>query len=217
MPEISLPSNSPDAPAGPDAFRLPRGFTLIEVMVALGLFATAAILTVTILGGSMQAETTVLDQAAAKRVVAAINAKIESMGFAVIQGTSDPALKDDLVQPSGLLFDSRPNVTSTSLKDEKLIFVSRLGDKVGVYSDPIWGRPGTPDADKPKYFEAMLVRSPNPTLSPARESGSDPEQLLLAPSVMFAVRVSWPAYLPDGTPVERSKRAVLVYNFALAR
>ncbi len=212
---------SPDTNSGPSLRPWPCGFTLIEVIVAVGIFSVAVIMTVAMLTSSLRTESAVIDQATAKRIVGAIDAKLTSLGYDVIQGTSDPDKKFTWVSSSGMLFDANqnPNSSGVSPTSGKVLFVSRLGDKVGTYNDPVWGL--SPANDNEKYFEVMLVRSPNPVLSPPLTTGTEGKDLTAAASVMFSVRVSWPAYTFDkkaADPALRSQRGVLPpFNFALAR
>ena len=70
-------------------------------------------------------------------------------------------------------------------------------------------------------FEVMLVHTPNTVLS---ATDTSPATSTIS-SVMFAVRVTWPAYLPDGSglpatvlaPTPRAQRSVFLFNSAVAR
>ena len=198
---------------------VPCGFTIIEVLVSLGIFTVAVIMAIVMMSNSTQAETAVLDHALAKRIVSTINTKLDSFGYRVVQGAAegDPPS----VGATGLLFGKAQSPDDTNIKntDVKLLYVSKLGDKIGTYIDPIWGARNDPVSDKQKYFEVMLVRGFDDSASRDSPSGeTDPIKLREAASVQFVVRISWPAHDANtGLPVERSQRSAFIYNYALAR
>ncbi len=206
------------APILPRSSRF-RGFTIIEVMVALVVFTVAVIMSIVMMGNSMQAETAVLDQALAKRVVSTINARLDSLGYSQIQGMSDQSRKEPSIPSTGLLFDRNQDPQDKTLTHDnpKLLYINKLGTKIGTHLDPIWGERGL-DADKQKYFEVMLVRGIEPSTSRASTSGeNDPILLREAASVQFVVRISWPAHNANGDETSRGTRNAFIFNSALAR
>jgi hypothetical protein len=201
------------------------GFSLIEVVAALGIFSVAIIMVIAMMTNGLQTETAIIDRSTANRLVGAINTKLASLGYDVVQGTDDTNKRLPWVPSTGLLFDDTqdPNASGidTTSAGSKVLFANKTGDKVGTYTDPIWGGTGNNNAEK--YFEVMLVRCSNPgkLLSPDRDPSSPTaDTLLAASSVTFYVRVSWPAYSADGTPsnpATRATRGVLIFTYALPR
>ncbi len=223
MSPISLADN-PVGLRPPSTPRFVSGFTIIEVLVAIGVFSVAVVMSIAMLGNSLQSETAVGDLAAAKRLVGSINAKLASYGYDVVQGTSDTTKKNPFVPQTGLLFDAGqdPNsVSDISSSGSKVLYASRRGDKIGTYNDPIWGGT-TAQHHAQKYFEIMLIRlDQNGGLSPRPDDGTDIQTMLNAAAVGFTVRISWPAFDPvtglAPKSEDRAKRSSLIFNAALAR
>jgi hypothetical protein len=173
------------------------------VVVAVGIFAVAISIVIGLLAPTVQSVQDTIDSNTANRLSSAINAKLQSLGYANVQGLLYPAI-------------TAPN--TVSLTDSKLLFANRTGEQVGTATDPVWGGAGN---NAGRYFEVMLVHTPNTVLS---ATDTSPATSTIS-SVMFAVRVTWPAYLPDGSglpttvlaPTPRAQRSVFLFNSAVAR
>jgi hypothetical protein len=73
--------------------------------------------------------------------------------------------------------------------DKQLLFASRDGTKIGVYTDPIWRDPVSKvNSDRDKFFEIALIR--NEALSP-----NDPTIDATAPLIAYTARVRWPSFV----------------------
>jgi hypothetical protein len=73
--------------------------------------------------------------------------------------------------------------------DKQLLFASRDGTKIGVYTDPIWRDPVTKvNSDRDKFFEIALIR--NEALSP-----NDAAIDATAPLIAYTARVRWPSFV----------------------
>lgn len=181
-----------------------RAFSLMEVVLSLGIFAAAIVVVLAMLGGSLRTQPDLVDRSTAIRLTDAVNGKLSALGYAAVQG---------------LLFEANTNPNSPidpkSGTTKAVLYINKTGDKVGTYPDVIWGQPGTNDAEK--YYEAMLVRSPNTVLSPAADSAGATLAQLTASSVFFTVRISWPAFTSDGAIADRPTRSVFLFNAAVAR
>jgi prepilin-type N-terminal cleavage/methylation domain-containing protein len=179
------------------------GFSLIEVVVAVGIFAVAISIVIGLLVPTVNSVNNTIDTNTANRLSSAINAKLQSLGYSGVQP---------------LLYTASTNPNTVSLTDANLLFASKTGEQVGTSTDPVWG--GTTN-NAAKYFEIMLVHTPNAVLS---APDSSPATSAIS-FVMFTVRVTWPAYLPDSSglqttvnpPTPRAQRSVFVFNAAIAR
>ncbi len=183
---------------------------MLEVVVAVGIFAGAIVVVIAMLAGSLRSESDLLDQNTASRLTGAVNTKLDSLGYNTVQN---------------LLFDASQNPNSqgidTTSNASKVLFINKTGEKIGVYTDPIWG-PVSSATDAEKYYEVMLVRTPSTLLSPRGDNSGATLNSLTAASVLFTVRVTWPAHtvLSDGTVAphkEREQRSVFVFSAAVAR
>jgi prepilin-type N-terminal cleavage/methylation domain-containing protein len=190
--------------------RLVRGFSLIEVVVAVGIFSVAITIVIGLLAPTVKSVASTLDNNAANRLATAINAKLTSLGFtAVVTGDTATTVAGGLLITLAAAADINDDTQTT-----KYLYASKAGDKIGLAIDPIWttglSANTSPNADK--FFEIMLVR--NTALSPNVAPNLDTN----AGAVAFTVRITWPAYLPDGNgPTPRVSRSVFQYNSALPR
>jgi len=186
----------------PGGFR--SGFSLIEVVVAVGIFAVAISIVIGLLVPTINSVNDTIDTNTANRVSSAINAKVQALGYANVQA---------------LLYDSTKNPnTDITTTDPNLLFASKTGEQVGTATDPVWG--GT-NNNANRFYEVMLLHTPNAVLSP---KDTNPGSSTFS-FVMFTVRVTWPAYVPDGSgnlttlngPTPRAQRSVFLFNAAVAR
>ena len=203
MPKIS----TFDPPADHSGRRPARGFSLIEVVVALGVFSVAIVVVVGLLKPTVASVQNVVDSQAADRLADSVLAKVRAYGFTAL------TLGDESTNNQPLLITSAANLdTSISVTDPRLIFADRTGDVVGLATGPdsgLWQNLSTTAPNDSMYFEIMLVR--NSTFSPPGASLD-----ALAGGVAFTVHISWPAYLPGSTagglqPLARTQR--LFFNF----
>ncbi len=180
-----------------------RGFSLIEVVVAVGIFAVAISIVIGLLVPTVNSVNDTIDTNTANRISSAINSKLQSLGYSRVQA---------------LLYPASTNPNTVPVSDPNLLFANKTGEQVGTAADPVWGGVNNHAA---KYFEAMLVHTPNTVLS-ATDAAPASSNISF---VMFTVRLTWPAYLPDGTglpttvllPTPRPQRRIFVFNAAVAR
>jgi prepilin-type N-terminal cleavage/methylation domain-containing protein len=195
--------------AGPPGRRPSRAFSLIEVVVALGVFSVAIVVVVGLLKPTVSAVQNVVDSQAAGRLADSIQEKLATYGYTALT-IGDPTTNN---QP--LLITSSANMdTSVALNDPRLLYADRTGDVVGMATGPdagLWLALNPTAPNDSMYYEIMLVR--NSTFSP-------PSNTLdaLAGGVAFTVHISWPAYLPGSTagglqPLPRIERHF--YNFQM--
>lgn len=164
-----------------------RGFSLIEVVVAVGIFAFAIVGVLGLLTPTGKAITEVADNDAASRAIGAIQAGLQQTGFTNIKKYLDA-------------------------QDGKFgyLYSSKSGDKVGVPYDK--GTTGLPspfsNADQ-QFFEVALTR--DKTLSPG--GAADDTAGFLA----FTVTLRWPAFLPNGVAVPDEQKSQLTVPAAVTR
>ncbi len=174
-----------------------RAFSLIEVVIALGIFALGITAVIGLLQPVIMSVRASMDANSANRIVGSINQKLTNLGYVSAQNLAFPAGTDPL---------------QVSPNDSKLIYATLTGDKVGVDADPVWV--GTPKNQR--YFEIMLVRSSNANLSPVDSNPTTSSYSF----VVTAVRVSSPAYLgTDNSPIitPRANRSTFIYNTVVTR
>lgn len=193
-----------------------RGFSLLEVVLAVGIFSFAIVMVVAMLAGGLRTQTEIMDRGTVGRMADAINAKLMDLGYDVIQGNQSKNLPG-LLFPAGQNPDSPGDTTS---QNSKVLFMNKTGDKIGTYTDTIWGTPGSNNAEK--YYEIMLVRSPSTQFSPPPDTAGATLNTITASSVLFTVRVTWPAFIVDADgkaseQKDRATRGVFVFNAAVSR
>jgi hypothetical protein len=178
--------------------RAARAFSLIEVVVAVGVFALGMVAVVGLFAPVARSVGSTADADAAARVADALRSKLQAMPFATVAAM--------LKQSTGssheiTLADARVDYDLT--RDPQLLFANRDGSKVGAYADAIWVNAVTRrNWDGEKFFEIALIR--NETVSPKAgvvTSGSGTDTPLnpdeTAPLLGYTARIRWPAFIAD--------------------
>lgn len=180
------------------------GFSLIEVVVAVGIFAIAIVGVIGLLSPVNQSVSEVREADDASRLIGVIQAKLQNLSFDSIKA----ALQDSDPDAGSSLYD--PTV------DTRALFASRDGSIVGTYaatSPDIWGANGTrttkEEKDALKFFELVLIR--NATLSPTTNDAT-------AGYLAFNIRLRWPAFTAEGKAMtDRTQQSVLIVPAAITR
>lgn len=173
-----------------------RGFSLVEVVVAVGIFAIAVISVIGMLGPISKTVADVRESDDASRVVTVLQAELQRAGIAKVT----------------TFFDTT-------------IYASRSGHKIGEENDSAtWdgddvedenGNGSTADEENAqKFFEAKITR--NTTLSPNSGLNQDDDMGYLA----FNIELRWPGYTPDGNKLlgdARDQQSVLIVPAAITR
>lgn len=177
-------------------------FSLVEVVVALGIFAVGIVGVLGLLAPITDSVATNRQAETAARVVEAVHLCLRSEAFATVATSllTSEQLKTQESSP-----DYNPAV------DDRLWFASVSGEKVGRRDDVVWQ-----GSDREKFFEITLVR--NETLSPEE---SDP----VAATLAYTVRVRWPLFIatapgefdPRMIPVGQHARHVALFTGAVRR
>lgn len=170
-----------------------RAFSLVEVVVAVGVFAAVAVVVVGMLGPLSRSVTDVGEVDDASRLAATLQ-----------EGLQTEARRVGWTNFAGYL-----NGATT-------LYANREGTRVGPGNvATIWdvdnsgGVTATDDAYK--FFSITLNR--DTTLSPAANDGT-------AGYMAFSIRLAWPAYRPDGTQVQNdglSQQSILLLPAAVVR
>src|SRR5690606_13941447 len=92
---------------------------------------------------------------------------------------------------------------ATTYLDQSAIYASSDGQKVAADEAAVWGGENTE-----KFFAITLTR--NTDLS---DPADDDKSGYLA----FTIKLSWPAYTPDGQPTASSQQSVMVVPAAITR
>jgi len=174
-------------------------FSLLEVVVAIGIFAAGMLGVVALFTPVARSVSASADGEAAARVADALKLKLQGMPFLEVTTL--------LKASSGArheLTDTDARLDYNPATDAQILFASRDGGKVGVYSDPVWIDPVTRrNSDRDKFFEIALIR--NETLSPLMAgaplaegnpapANPDATAFMLA----YTARVRWPAFVKEG-------------------
>ena len=175
-----------------------RAFSLLEVVVAVGIFAIGMVAVVGLFNPIAKSVGSLQDAEAATNVAALLSARLQGQSLTdvgkllkVATGARTHQLTDA---------DNNPNSSAADPRtDPQLIFASRDGSKLGFYGDSVWG---TTDAEK--FFEIALIR--NETLSPAASTSTDAEGNSVTQNaddtaihLAYTARIRWPAFVPDAT------------------
>ena len=116
------------------------GFSLVEVVIAIGICALAMTSVLALLGPVTTAIAAARDAHASARAIGAVQAGLQEMPFSTVSGY---------------------------LANGDLLYASRGGERVGTYFSSAWNDLGSSQQsrDREKFFEITLIQ--NSTLSPA--------------------------------------------------
>lgn len=181
--------------------RCQGAFSLLEVIVAVGVFAVGMIAILGLFSPVARSVGNAADADAAARVADALRTRLQAMPFAdvavLLKGSSGSqhALSEA---------DARSDYNPAT--DPQILFANRDGTKIGAYADAIWVDPNTRrNSDREKFYEIALVR--NETISPLATTPETPEgEAPTTPAnpdttaflLGYVARLRWPAFVPDG-------------------
>ena len=197
-------------------------FTLLEVVIALGVFTIGIVAVLGLYAPVTKSVTTNAEAEAAARLGDAVRARLGAMPFAdataLIQLAADVRRRD-----------ADPTYNPNAGTRNPAVLFGTLNGEIGVFSasgTPGWVIAGNPPrrlTDAEKFFELDLIR--NETLSPAGDDA--------APYVAFTIRVRWPAFVaaasgapvqvgasPGGTgavPFDQGRKEVLLLSGSISR
>jgi prepilin-type N-terminal cleavage/methylation domain-containing protein len=182
------------------------GFSLIEVVAAVGIFAIGMVAVIGLFAPAAKSVGNLADSEAATNVASLLASRLQGQPISYV-GTllkvSTSPTRHQLTDT-----DNNPNApTADPRADLQLLFASRDGSKIAGYDNPaVWGT-----TDTEKFFEIALIR--NETLSPPTPA-ADPSSTDLPANpddtalfLAYTARIRWPAFVPDATPTN-PKRAL---------
>jgi type II secretory pathway pseudopilin PulG len=167
------------------------GFSLVEVVVAVGIFALAIVGVIGLLVPTSKTITEVADADSASRAISAIQSGLQKAGYTAVRAS--------LVANPPVIF-----------------YATKDGSKVGASTDTTLWPSGS---DQEKFFEFRLVRNGDvPTagagLSPAANDAT-------AGFLAFTIVLKWPAFAPTadgaGIAVDDSQKSTMVVPAAITR
>jgi uncharacterized protein (TIGR02598 family) len=180
----------------PEKFKKRRGFSLVEVVVAIGIFALAIVGVIGLLAPTSKNVNEVVDGDAATRVISAIQSALQESASNSSGGFT--ALGSALQTPAA---NVSPTYDYYATKDGHVV------GKAQAFTDA-----SLTDADK--FFEFALLR--NTTLSGPDNSGD-----AAAGYLAFTISIRWPAYVmtASGTaaPVADTQKSVMIVPAAITR
>jgi type II secretory pathway pseudopilin PulG len=188
----SPPRASRPTPRACAAAGAARAFSLLEVVIAVGVFAVGMMAVFGLFAPVAKSVADNSDAAVAAQVAEAVHARLQGQKF------------DDVVKLLKNSTTTGHELTDADAKsdydvaaDKQLLFASRDGLKVGAYGESIWV-----GGNREKFFEIALIR--NETLSPRAASGTDEagntvtvDPVATAAVLAYTLRVRWPAFVAD--------------------
>ncbi len=183
-----------------------RAFSLLEVVVAVGIFAVGMVAVIGLFAPIAKSVGSIQDSDAGTNVAALLSTRLQGQSFPevgkllkVASGARTHQLTDTDNNPNSAAADPRGDPAAT-----QLLFASRDGSKIGDYRSPVWGA-GNAINDAEKFFEIALIR--DETLSPASATTTDAEGNVTTVNpddtalyLAYTARIRWPAFVPDATP-----------------
>ena len=171
-----------------------RGFSLVEVVVAVGIFALAIVGVIGLLAPSIKAVSDIADTNVAARLAQNIQMELENYGFSSVVSATNSSQKIQLVATKDGLRVARSNGTTPPADN-----------------NPVTGTPpGIAAADRYYLVEVTQFPAGN-TL--AYTAANNPG------FVALSVRVLWPYQLPAAGGTSRagvaSEQTSTIFNFAL--
>jgi type II secretory pathway pseudopilin PulG len=177
--------------------RSQRAFSLIEVVIAVGIFAVSIVAVIGLLAPANKSVSEVRDADDTTRVVNAVQSQLQSLAETTAGFT----------QVAGFLQDSAPadpaNGSSWSGASYTL-YANRDGSKVALGTNTtVFTQPAQ------KYFEIVLIRNTALSLKTSDTS---------AGFLAFTMRIRWPAYTADGNEfTQHTEKSVLLVPAAVHR
>ena len=169
------------------------GFSLVEVVVSVGIFAVAIVGIIGLFAPTTKNVAAVADSDASTRAVAAIQSYFKDQA-STSAGLADLQLK----------LGADTNTTGTGF----VYYSTKGGDNVGVAEDAATVSSSGKLIMSDRFFEFSLIR--NASLSPVADKDT-------AGFLAFTINLRWPAYLPNGVAVTDSEKNTLIVPAAVTR
>ena len=190
-----------------------RAFSLIEVVVAIGVFAVGMVAVVALFAPVARSVAGSSDAEAAATVAERLRDELTRR--ATVAGSFAPVValfKNTTANGSHEVTtaDNAASAATDPRRDARLLFASRDGAKIGTYTDTVWATAGSNQInDAEKYFEITLIRldalSPNTSAADATSS-----------TLAYTARIRWPAFVPDNAPANPRRALPAGFNATAA-
>lgn len=190
-----------------------RAFSLIEVVVAIGIFAVGMVAVVALFAPVARSVAGSSDAEAAATVAERLRGELTRRATAAGSFAPVVALLKNSTANGGHEVTTADNASSAATdprRDPRLLFASRDGSKIASYTDPIWIDPVTRLInDAEKYYEITLIRldalSPNTTAADAAAS-----------TLAYTARIRSPAFVPDNSSANARRALPAGFNATAA-
>ena len=184
-----------------------RAFSLLEVVVAIGVFAIGMVAVIALFAPVAKSVAAVSDAEAAAVVgerlrdeLARRTLNAQSLAPVIALLKNSTATSHEVT-----VADNAPGASTDPRADVRLLFASRDASRLGAYADATtWGGAAPNDADK--FFEITLMR--NDTLSPLAADTATSPPIMLG----YTARIRWPAFVPDNTATNPRRALPAGYN-----
>ncbi len=180
----------------PRLLRRGSAFSLLEVVVAVGIFAIGIAAVITLFAPAAKSVSANADAEAATAVAQALAVQLQRR---VVPTDPNPfaavvALLKKSTATGGheLTTDNARSDYNIAL-DPQLLFANYDGTKIGTFAETaVWG---TPSSNREKFFEIALIRNEalSPKGDPAAEPPTDPDATALF--IAYTARIRWPAFV----------------------
>ncbi len=182
-----------------------RGFSLVEVVVAVGIFAIAIISIIGLLIPINNSVADIRDSEDASRIATNIQGELQKLSFAALKGALDfpPTDEDDIIYASrdgGIVEVGSPRSQSPARIN--------AWDPSDTTTNRSGGERTALEEDALKFFKVELIR--NDDLSPSGNDGT-------AGYLAFTIKLTWPAYATNGEPVSPSNQSSMLIPAAITR
>lgn len=180
-------------------------FSLVEVVVAVGIFAISIVAVIGLLAPTSKNVAAVRDTDDSSRVVSAIQSKLQetasaSGGFNNIIGYLQDKAADDPADGAAYLTGSTEQYT---------LYASRDGTRIGLSKGKDSNNANIFTDNKQKYFEVVLIRDVN--LSKKADDAN-------AGYLAFTMRLRWPAFTPEDVEfTQHTQKSVLLVPASVHR
>lgn len=171
------------------------GFSLMEVVIATGVFAFAIVAVIGLMGTPSRSAREVIDSDVAARLAEATDEQLKDFVRLATNGFDD---LDDATAPGEL-------VVYATVDGSRI----QLEQRAEEPAPPAEGATATAAEDIPvgeQYFLLEISQLVSPPPAP------DPK-----PYLALQVRVQWPYKLPDGTEAQATQRSSFSFNTAIRR
>lgn len=175
--------------------RLRAAFSLLEVVVAVGIFAAGMLGVVALFTPVARSVADNADAEAAARVADALRLRLQELPFAEVA-----ALLKSANGNRHALTDADARTDYNPATDPQILFATRDGTRIVRHPD--WKDPAANNIpNRDRFFEIALIR--NETLSPLTPPPAEGEAVPANPDeaaflLAYTARVRWPAYIKDG-------------------